>query len=212
MKIAIIGATGMAGQAIYKEAVARNHDVVGIVRNEVRAKELLGSHAKILAKDVFDLQRSDLSSFDVVINAFSAPPEQAYLHVDLAAKLVALLRKTTSPRLFFILGAGSLLDKKDRPFVETIKTVPGSDAWIAIPINQYKELQFLRNVENVNWVGVSPSASFTAGEKHTPVIGKDHLLTAADGQSHTTSGTMAVAILNEIERPSVFNNRFTVSD
>ena len=212
MKIAIIGATGMAGQAIYKEAVARNHDVVGIVRNESRAKELLGDHTKILAKDAFDLQRSDLSSFDVVVNAFSATADQAYLHVDLAAKLVALFRGTTSPRLFFILGAGSLLDKNEHLFVETIKTLPGSDAWISIPINQYKELQFLRNVDNVNWVGVSPSASFTAGEKHVPVLGKDHLLTAADGESHTTSGTIAVAIMDEIEKPSVFHDRFTVSD
>ena len=202
----------MAGQAVYKEAIARNHDVVGIVRNESHAKELLGDHAKILAKDVFNLQRSDLSSFDVVVNAFSAPADQAYLHVDLAAKLVALFRGTTSPRLFFILGAGSLLDKNEKLFVETIKTIPGSDAWVSIPVNQYKELQFLRNVENVNWVGVSPSASFAAGEKHIPVLGKDHLLTAADGESHTTSETMAVAIMDEIEKPSIFNDRFTVSD
>ena len=202
----------MAGQAVYKEAIARNHDVVAIVRNEGHAKELLGDHAKILAKDVFNLQRSDLSSFDVVVNAFSAPADQAYLHVDLAAKLVSLFRGTTTPRLFFILGAGSLLDKNEKLFVETIKTIPGSDAWVSIPVNQYKELQFLRNVENVNWVGVSPSASFTAGEKHVPILGKDHLLTAADGESHTTSGTMAVAIMDEIEKPSVLHDRFTVSD
>lgn len=212
MKIAIIGASGMAGQAVYKEAAARGHQAVGIVRNESRAKEILGSHAEILERDAFDLQKSDLSSFDVIVNAFSAPPDQAYLHVDLAAKLVAMFRGTTSPRLFFILGAGSLLDQAERPFVETIRTLPGADAWVAIPVNQFKELQFLRNVDNVNWVGVSPSANFAAGEKHTPVIGKDHLLTAADGKSHTTSGTIAVAILNEIEKPSFFRERFTVSD
>ena len=212
MKIAIIGATGMAGQAIYKEAVSRGHEVTGIVRDKVKAKEVLGENANIVATDVFNLQKSDLSGFDVVVNAFSAVPDKAYLHVDLAAKLVALFRETESPRLFFILGAGSLLDQNERLFVETIKTLPGSDAWVSIPVNQYKELQFLRNVSNVNWVGVSPSATFAAGEKHTPVLGKDHLLTAADGESHTTSGTMAVAILNEIENPSVFKDRFTVSD
>ncbi len=212
MKIAIIGATGMAGQAIYKEAVSRGHEVTGIVRDKVKAKEVLGENASIVATDVFNLQKSDLSGFDVVVNAFSAVPDKAYLHVDLAAKLVALFREMESPRLFFILGAGSLLDQNERLFVETIKTLPGSDAWVSIPVNQYKELQFLRNVSNVNWVGVSPSATFAAGEKHTPVLGKDHLLTAADGESHTTSGTMAVAILNEIENPSVFKDRFTVSD
>ncbi|WP_058304567.1 NAD(P)H-binding protein [Gorillibacterium timonense] len=212
MKIAIIGAAGMAGRAVYREAAERGHDVVGIVRNADRAKEVLGSDANLLVKDAFELQQSDLSSFDVVVNAFATASDKAYLHVDLTAKLVAMFRETSSPRLFFILGAGSLLDQNERPFVETIKTLPGSEAWVSIPVNQFKQLEFLRQVDNVNWVGVSPSASFVVGEKHTPVIGQDHLLTAADGKSHTTNGTMAVAVLNEIEKPTVLRARFTVSD
>lgn len=212
MKIAIIGASGMAGSAIYQEAAARGHEVTGIVRNAEHAVEKLGNHAKLLVKDAFSLTKGDLSAYDVVVSAFSAPPDQAYQHVDLTAHLVALLRETKTPRLFFILGAGSLLDANHQPFVETIRREPGSDAWVAIPENQYKQLQFLRGVNNVNWVGVSPSATFKAGAASVPVLGQDHLLTAADGQSHTTSGTMAKAILNEIENPSVFQARFTVSD
>ena len=212
MKIAVIGATGMAGSAIYKEAVTRGHDVTAIVRHANRASEMLGSGARVLQKDAFTLTKEDLTAFDVVVNAFSAPPEKAYLHVDLSAKLVAALRETTRPRLFFILGAGSLLDENNKPFVETIRNLPGAEAWVSIPENQAKQLAFLQMVDNVNWVGVSPSADFHAGEATTPVVGKDHLLTAADGKSHTTSGTMAKAVLNEIETPSVFNARFTVSD
>ncbi|MFV0414453.1 MAG: NAD(P)H-binding protein [Oscillospiraceae bacterium] len=212
MKIAILGASGMAGSAVYKQAAARGHEVTGFVRDAAKAKAVLGEGANLAVKNDFDLQKQDLAGFDVVVNAFSAPPDKAYLHVDLAAKLVALFRESESPRLFFILGAGSLLDANDVPFVETIKKMPGAEAWLGIPVNQYKELEFLRNVDNVNWVGASPSATFEAGEAHTPVLGKDHLLTAAGGESHTTSGTMAVAILNEIEHPSVFKSRFTVSD
>lgn len=212
MKIAIIGATGMAGQEIYKEAKERGHEAVAIVRSEAKAKEILGDDVNVLEKDVFLLERSDLEKFDVVVNAFATAPNLAYLHVDLAAKLVALFRETKEPRLFFILGAGSLLDQNDNRFVETIRKAPGSEAWISIPENQFKELLFLQNVENVNWVGVSPSAEFVPGEKHTPTIGKDHLLVASDGKSHTTSGTMAVAILNEIEKPTIERGRFTVSD
>lgn len=33
MKIAIIGASGKAGSLIYKEAIARGHEVTAIVRN-----------------------------------------------------------------------------------------------------------------------------------------------------------------------------------
>ena len=38
MKIGIIGATGNAGSAIYREASARGHEVVAIVRNEEKSK------------------------------------------------------------------------------------------------------------------------------------------------------------------------------
>lgn len=212
MKIAIIGANGMAGSAIYQEAVERGHEVTGFVRNKERAVAVLGEEANLIIKDAFDLVKTDLEEFDVVVNAFATEVEKAYLHVDLAAKLIALLRETDSPRLFFILGAGSLLDENNERFVETLRKAPGSENWIAVPDNQYKELQFLLNVENVNWVGVSPSATFVKGEKYPPVLGKDHLLTASDGKSHTTSGTMAVAVLDEIENPSIIRDRFTVSD
>lgn len=212
MKIAILGATGMAGHAIYREASERRHKVTAIVRDGSKAARILGDDARILAKDAFDLTAGDLAEFDVVVNAFSAPPAQAYLHVDLAAKLVALLRGTQTPRLLFILGAGSLLDENDRPFVETIRKTPGAEAWVSIPEAQFKELEFLRGVDNINWAGVSPSATFQEGEQHTPKLGRDHLLTAADGSSHVTNATIAVAILDEIEHPSVKNSRFTVSD
>lgn len=212
MNILIIGASGMAGQAIYREATARGHKVIGLVRNEAKGKEVLGQQASLIAGDAFSLNKEMLSHYDVVVNAFSAVPDKAYLHVDFAARLVAELRDTTAPRLFFILGAGSLLDAQNKPFVETLKALPSAATWIGIPVNQYKELQFLREVDNVNWVGVSPSAEFAPGAKHAPVLGKDHLLTASDGRSHVSNATLAVAVLDEIETPSVFRSRFTVSD
>ncbi len=124
MKLAIIGATGMAGTALYKESVSRRHDVTAVVRNRDKAVSLLGSGVRVIEKDVFDLSKSDIDSFDVIINAFATVPDKAYLHLDLAAKLIALFRETESPRLFFILGAGSLLDKEGKKFLDTLKTVP----------------------------------------------------------------------------------------
>ncbi|WP_342756341.1 NAD(P)H-binding protein [Kineothrix sedimenti] len=210
MKLAIIGATGMAGTALYKESVSRGHDVTAIVRNKERADSLLGSDAKVINKDVFELTKSDLAGFDVIVNAFATAPDQAYLHLDLAAKLIALFRETESPRLFFILGAASLLDSEGNLFLDTLKNVPDAASWISIPIEAYKTLNFLRSVENVNWVGVSPSAEFVPGEAVVPILGKDDLLTSATGESIVTSGTMAVAILNEIEAPQFIRTRFTV--
>ncbi|KAB1439489.1 NAD(P)-dependent oxidoreductase [Candidatus Galacturonibacter soehngenii] len=210
MKLAIIGATGMAGSALYKESLSRGHEVTAIVRHKEKAVSLFGEDVKVIDKDIFELTRKDLEAFDVIINAFATAPDKAYLHLDLAAKLVAMFRETESPRLFFILGAASLLDENDNLFLETLKHFPEVESWISIPIEAYKTLNFLRSIENVNWVGVSPSANFVAGGATTPVIGKDHLLKSSSGESIVTSETMAIGILDEIEKPQFIRTRFTV--
>jgi len=210
MKIAIIGATGMAGTALYKESVSRGHEVTAIVRHKDKAISLFGEGVKVIDKDVFELTKSEIEGFDVIVNSFATAPNTAYLHQDLAAKLIHMFRETESPRLFFILGAGSLLDENDKLLLDTLKTLPDVASWISIPIEAYKALEFLRSIENVNWVGVSPSSEFVPGEATVPAIGKDHLLTSAEGKSVVTSGTMAVAILDEIEHPQFIRTRFTV--
>ena len=124
-----------------------------------------------------------------------------------------MFRETDSPRLIFILGAGSLRTGEDKHlFVEDIKEIPGNENWISIPENQLKELDFLKGADNVNWVGVSPSVKFEPGPNKGVVLGKDELLFSANGKSHTTTGTMAVAVLDEIESPKHCRERFTVGD
>ncbi len=210
MKIAIIGATGMAGSALYKESILRGHDVTAIVRDKEKAVSLLGNSVKVIDKDIFDLTKSDLEDFDIIVNAFATAPAKAYLHLDLAAKLIGFFRETESPRLFFILGAASLLDENGKLFLDTLKTIPDTASWISIPTEAYKTLNFLRSIENVNWVGVSPSVSFIPGDATLPLLGTDNLLTSGKGESVVTSGTMAVAILDEIEKPQFIRTRFTV--
>lgn len=210
MKIGIIGATGMAGQAIYHEALSRGHETIAFVRNEAKAKELLGNDAAVVVKDAMDLEKSDFADVAVIINAFATSPDKAYLHIDLATRLIAAFRETQNPRLFFILGAGSLQLSDGTLLLEKLRGAPGSESWISIPENALKELEFLYMVNNVNWVGVSPSEVFAPGEKTTPLIGSNRLLVNAENKSFVSDKTMAVAILDEIEHPKVIRERFTV--
>jgi len=211
MKVGIIGATGNAGAAIFKEAQQRGHEVVAIVRNAAKAKAQLGENSLIIEKDAFSLAQSDLQDFDVIIDAFATSPDQAYLHVDLATKLVAFFREQKT-RLFFILGAGSLLNEQGERNINDLKKAPGSESWIAIPENQLDEYLFLQTVKNVDWVGISPGNLFQAGEAVPAISGKDHLLFNDQKQSVTSSGTLAKAIIDEIETPQQHNTRFTVID
>ena len=173
MKIGIIGATGKAGRAVYVEAVKRGHEATAIVRDPEKARELLGLDVVVLHKDAFGLGREDLTRFEVVVDAFSTPPERAYQHVDLAARLVGLLRETTAPRLFFILGCWQPDDRSRTVTWSSTTSVeaPGAESWIATPEYQVKELHFLQGVDNVQWVGVSPSMTFPPGEASEVVLG-----------------------------------------
>lgn len=212
MKIGIIAATGKAGRDIFAEAVARGHETTALVRDAGRAAEVLGADATVLEKDAFDLTQAELAAFDVVVNAFGTSPDEAFRHVDLARHLVETV-DGHEPRLVFILGAGSLRTGEDRHlFVEDIAKTPGAEAWISIPQSQLRQLNYLRDIQGVNWVGVSPGALFEPGPATSPRLGKDELLVDEAGNSHTTTGTMAVAVLDEIEAPAHRNARFTVVD
>lgn len=213
-KVGIIGATGMAGSATFKAAKQAGLDVTAVVRNADKAKDLLGADIQILEKDAFALTTEDLAGFDVIVDAFSTAPAQAYLHVDLTAHLISLFRETEQPRLIFILGAGSLHTGADNHLVvEDIKKMPEAAAWINTPVNQLAELHFLQDVTNVNWVGVSPASSFVAGPAADKILyGTEDLLVNAAGESETTGDTMAQAIVKEIQEPAHKQERFTVAN
>lgn len=213
-KVGIIGATGMAGSATFKAAQQAGLDVTAVVRNAAKAKDQLGADIQILEKDAFALTTEDLAGFDVIVDAFSTAPAQAYLHVDLTAHLISLFRETEQPRLIFILGAGSLHTGDDNHLVvEDIKKIPEAAAWINTPVNQLAELHFLQDVTNVNWVGVSPASSFVAGPAADKILyGTEDLLVNAAGESETTGDTMAQAIVKEIQEPAHKQERFTVAN
>jgi putative NADH-flavin reductase len=213
MKIGIIGATGMAGSAAVREAQSRGHQVRAFTRDEVSAREMFGSSVEYVRRAAYEYTREDFAGLDVLIDAFATAPAQAYMHVDLAAHLVRLFRGDEMTRLMFILGAGSLMSGSPKHlFVEDLCKIPSAEAWIAIPQNQLKELKFLREVDDVNWVGISPSADFVEGVGGEYITGDDELLVGKSGKSRVTNQTFARALLDEIESPKHFKRRFTVCD
>lgn len=213
LKIGVIGATGMAGSAITQEAVNRGLDVTAFVRNLNKGKDMFGDNVNYLVKDAFEIQRDDIAKLDVVVDAFAIHDmSQAYKHVDLAARLIELAKDKEKPRLFFILGAGSLKTPDGKHLLDRLEKMPNNESFIDVPRQQAKEYDLLMNTTNVNWVAVSPSANFKRGDATNYQLGKDDLLTNAEGKSEITSGTMAKVILDEIQKPAHQNERFTAVD
>lgn len=207
MNIAIIGAAGKAGSRILEEAKKRGHQVTAIVRNP---EKLADPDLAFIQKDLFDLTREDLASFDVVVNAFSAPQDKENLHVEAGRKLIQLLSGVKGTRLIVVGGAGSL-------YVDEAKTLRVVDTpdfpkiFFATASNQAKNLDELKATTALNWTFVSPSALFALGKRTGHYkTGKDHLLTNSEGKSYVSYEDYAAAVVDEIEKPEHFNERFTV--
>ena len=89
------------GKLVVKEAMKRGLDVTAIVRGENKS---LAEHTII--KDLFDLKKSDLDSFDTVVDAFGTwNPESLTQHSTSLKKLCDLL-SGTNKRLIVVGGAG----------------------------------------------------------------------------------------------------------
>ena len=209
MKVGVIGASGMAGSAIYKLAKQNPEiDVTGIVRHESKAKKVLGDDAKLIVGDIFALSDNIL----VIIDAFGTDPKNAEEHVRLAKKLINLARKNKI-RVIFILGAGSLHTGDDEHLVvDDIAQMDNADTWINTPRQQLKELEYLNSVDDVDWLGISPALQFEAGPATEYIEGTDELLYNKDGDSKLTSGTMATVVIKETVDPVHHQERITIAN
>lgn len=212
-KVGIIGASGMAGRAIYK-LVTNNSQLepTGIIRNEDKARKVLGNNANLLIGDALAMDNEELTRFDVLVDALGTTPAQADQQIELAKKLIEVARQSKA-RVIFILGAGSLKTGEDHHlFVKDLEKLPNAESWVNTPRQQLKELQFLKTINDVDWLGISPSANFTAGPATNYILGKDELLKNKAGESKTNSGTMAEVIVNEIVEPVHHKQRITVAN
>ncbi|TQR10354.1 NAD(P)-dependent oxidoreductase [Psychrobacillus soli] len=207
MKIGVIGATGKAGNLIFKEAADRGHEVTAIVRD---ASKLNDQHVQVIEKSIFDLTTDDVKQFDVVVNAFGAPLGEGQAHVDAGHALIEVL-KGTNTRVIVVGGAGSL-------FVDEAKTIRVMDTpdfpeiFKPTADGQGRNLQELQETTDIKWTFVSPAGYFDPEGKRTGTyqLGKDNLIVNAKGDSYISYADYAIAIVDEIENAQHVNERFSV--
>ncbi len=171
MKIAVIGATGKAGQKIVEEAVQRGHEVTAIVRSAAKVTAAI----PVIEKDVFDVTQEDVKGFDVVVNAFGAPAGQEDLHVKAGRHLISIFQGI-STKLVVVGGAGSLFVDPEKK-VRVMDTPDFPAMYLATAQNQGQNLQDLQQ-SSITWTFISPSAFFDPEGPRTGhyTAGVDHLL------------------------------------
>lgn len=201
MKIALIGATGMAGSRILEELVSRGHYVKAIARNTHKVPDT----ERVLSIDIdlndHDALVAELKGQDAVI---SSVPFQG---LD-ANALINSVRDSKIKRYIVVGGAGSLnvpnqnvrlLDTDDFP--EAYK--PEAEAAVHF-------LDKLKQVDDIDWTFISPAAEFGPGKRTGEFrLGKDELIVSKDG-SKISAEDFAIALSDELENNNHIQQRFTV--
>ena len=207
MKIAVVAAAGKAGRKIIAEAAARGFEVTAFVR---RAVEIDGA-AKVIVKNILDLEKSDLEGFDAVIDAFGAwTPETLPLHTATSQHLCNLLSGSDT-RLLIVGGAGSLYVDKEHT-TQLFQTPDFPADYVPTAQAQAKELDELRKRDDVKWTFVSPAADFQANGERTGkyiLAGEEFTLNAA-GESIISYADYALAMVDEVASGNHIQQRISV--
>ncbi|MBQ4495160.1 MAG: NAD(P)H-binding protein [Selenomonadaceae bacterium] len=207
MKIAVVAAAGKAGRKIIAEAAARGFEVTAFVRRQV---EIDGA-AKVIVKNILDLEKSDLEGFNAVIDAFGAwTPETLPLHTATSQHLCNLLSGSDT-RLLIVGGAGSLYVDKEHT-TQLFKTPDFPADYVPTAQAQAKELDELRKRDDVKWTFVSPAADFQANGERTGkyiLAGEEFTLNAA-GESIISYADYALAMVDEVASGNHIQQRISV--
>ncbi|WP_325314063.1 NAD(P)-dependent oxidoreductase [Kingella oralis] len=216
MKIAVIGATGLVGNATVLELAARGHQVTAFARNV--AKVAQHQNVTAVAADVNAPDfASKLAGFDAVVSAFNAGWDNPNLAQDVKTgydNLLAAFKTANLPYYLIVGGAGSLNVAPNLQLVDTpdfpADVYPTADALRVL-------LDDLRPRRDINWAFLSPAAMFggkVSFEKQGAYrIGKDDVLLNADGSpADITLPDLAAAIADDVEQKAHLFQRFTVAN
>ena len=211
MKLALIGASGFVGAAALQEALDRGHQVTGIVRNPAK----LPQHAALnaVAGDAYNAEAlaAHFKGHDAVIHAFNPGWGTADIRerfIQGSQAIIAASKQADVQRLLVVGGAGSLYVAPGLQLIDT----PDFPA-------EYKEgaegarqaLNLLKAETALAWSFISPPALLQPGARSGQFrIGGDQLRMNGDAPAQISVADLAVAIIDELERPHHLRQRFTV--
>ncbi|WP_321480879.1 NAD(P)-dependent oxidoreductase [uncultured Bacteroides sp.] len=212
-KIVLIGASGFVGSAILNEALNRGHEVTAVVRNPEKIKT---EHANLIVK------KADISSeetvklittgADAVISAYNPGWTNPNIYKDTLKNYSSILNGTKAAgvkRLLCVGGAGTLFVEPGLRLMDTgvlpEAIMPGVKSLAEFYLNT------LCSEKGIDWVFFSPAGNIAPGERTGKFrLGKDDLIVDAEGKSNISVEDYAVAMIDELERPSYHQERFTI--
>lgn len=189
-KVLVLGASGMVGSRIAREAKLRGHQVTCASRS---------GDVKVDANDSEALA-AQLENMDAVIVAMGPSRKQNDSAPRLQATYQSIVAacKSTSTRALFVGGAGSSEVAPGQMVVD----LPGFPDFIKNEAMQHVEaLAYLRSLgEDNDWTSLTPPQMIQPGKKTGKYrTGKDNLIKVEGGESSISAEDFAVAMLDILE-------------
>ncbi len=202
--ITVYGASGMIGREIAREAIRRGHTVIGIARHEPNEPVPGVCYELGDLADTAALTRHAEASDVVVV---SVPPDRTGgSHEPFLQANRDLIAAAPAARMIVLGGAGSLLTDDGTRLVDA-PDFPEAYAKESRTAAQMLDL-YREEAGALDWAVVSPAPEIAPGEASSERrIGRDHPV-----GDFVSTGTLAAAVLDEIESPSVHRARFTVAN
>lgn len=211
-RIKVLGGTGYGGSAIVSEAARRGHQVTSYSRT-APAEPVEGVTYVLGSLLEEDRLQEVVQDADVVFETLSPRGELAGRLETLVDRLITLA-DDAGVRLGVLGGVSSTLVAEGGPRFFDVHEPPAE----VLPevLTGIALLDALRAApEGLDWFYVSPAASFGAWLPQRVTGGyrtsDDVLLTDDDGESYIAAPDLALAVLDEIERPEHHRRRFHVA-
>ncbi|MGV9267877.1 NAD(P)-dependent oxidoreductase [Kitasatospora sp. NPDC003701] len=211
MRITVFGATGNVGSRVVTEALTRGHEVTAVLRDPARPHGL-PTDAVIAtgdARNPEDVAR--LGAGQSVVISATRPARGSEPDLAVATKGLLAGLAGSDVRLLVVGGAGSLtLPGGNGATVIDAPDFPA--AWRPIALACGEQLALYRAATDVNWAYLSPAALLEPGLRTGRYrLGRDELVVDEAGVSAISMEDLAVALLDEAERPTHHRTRFTVA-
>jgi uncharacterized protein len=206
MKVAVIGATGKAGQRITAELLQRGHSVLAVVRTPEKVPTTKG--IEVAKSDLSDVAQlvDVLNGADAVVSAYGPPADDTDQIIG-TTKRIAEAVKRNKQRLLVVGGAASLFVA---PGVTVLASGYLPEPYVPIARSHEQVLKDLK-ASGADWTNFSPAGLFEPGERTGKFrLGKDDLIADAGGNSRISMEDYAIAAVDELERPQHRGERFTI--
>ena len=218
--ILVYGATGKIGVHVVDEALNRGHRVTAVSRDPSR---IAAVHENLVPKQGDLLDRGSIETLiegcDVVVISVRGVVgelvgENALQRIAVENVVEAIRRRGASgPRVIHVGGSGTLEVRPGVLYAETIPKLFIRKSLEAEIQGQILALEYLRNVDDVDWTYITPPKRFTDRERTgTYRIGGDKIMKNKRGRSRISRADFAVAIVDEAENAAHVRKRIAVAN